>query len=297
MNAPAAKPGYEEKEGKGLAGPNLLINGESGTGKTHSLGTLVDWCAKQSPQVECFYLDIENSLETLLGYWRAPIDGSPPKEIPACLHWHQAKVAPVTLTQMISAAKDTGDLPYDMLKSRKDPARGNNNSFHKILVAMSNFKDDRTGKEYGPVDKFGVDKVFMLDSFTELSNAAAKMQIGSSPAMAPPDYGVAQNHLMNFIRLCTQGMSCTFVMTSHPARDKDELTGTTKTTIKTVGTAIQPEIPPLFSEVIFAVREGSKFTWSTAEYGVVAKTRYLGYKAGIAPSFGQIMEAWKGRSK
>ncbi len=284
------QPGYSELMDKGLAGPNILENGESGVGKTYSLGTLVDWAAKQTPPMECFYLDIENSLETLLGYWR---DRGLP--VPANLHWHQIKAAPVSLSQMLSGAKDTGDLSYELLTKKQDVNRGTNNPFYKILTAMSDFKDDRTGKTFGPVDKFGVDKIFMLDSFTELSNAAAKMVIGARPTMAPPDYGVAQNHLMNFLRLCTQGMACTFVMTAHPTREKNEMTGTVHTTIKTVGTAIQAEIPPLFSDVIYAVREGNKFSWDTAAYGVVTKTRYLGYKSGINPDFGQIMDMWKKR--
>lgn len=279
---------YDQLLDKGLAGPNILLNGESGVGKTYSLGTLVDWAAGNG--FEVFYFDIENSLETLLGYWK-----DKGAEIPACLHWHQLKTIPVSLNQMLRAAKDTGDLSYELLTKRQDPERGGNNPFHKILAAMADFKDDRTGKSYGPVDKFGPKAIFILDSFTELSNAAAKMQIGSRSTMAPPDYGVAQNHLMNFVRLCTQGMACTFVMTSHPSRDKDEVTGSVRTSIKTIGTAIQPEIPPLFSDVIYAMREGNKFTWDTAAYGVVTKTRYLGYKANITPDFGQIMDLWKKR--
>jgi archaellum biogenesis ATPase FlaH len=288
MSEQAKQPTYDELLSKGLVGPNILINGDSGTGKTYSLGTLVDWCSRN--QFEAFYFDIEHSLETLLGYWR---DAG--KAIPDCLHWHQMTVAPVSLAQMLTAAKDTGDFSYELLTKRQDPNRGSNNPFHKILSALSDFKDDRTGKTFGPVDKLPANSVFILDSFTELSNAATKMQIGSRSTMAPPDYGVAQNHLMNFLRLCTHGMACSFVMTAHPARDKDAVTERIVTSIKTVGTAIQPEIPPLFSDMIYAVREGNKFTWDTAAYGVVTKTRYLGYKAGITPDFGQIYDLWKKR--
>ncbi len=273
---------------KTVGGPKILLNGEAGTGKTHSLGTLVDWCVGEKKEV--FYLDIEGSLETLLGYWK-----DKGKEIPANLHWHQLKSSPVGLAQMLKGAKDTGDFTYEMLTKLVDPSRGQNNTFWAILNSMMDFPDDRTGQKYGPVDKFTSERVFILDSFTELSNAAAKMMIGSKPTMAPPEYGVAQNHLMNFLRLCTQGTSMTFVMTSHPVRDKDEISGAVKTTIKTVGTAIQPEIPPLFSEVIYTVREGDRFYWDTAAYGVVTKTRSLGYKSKIDPNFAQIMNTWKGR--
>lgn len=273
---------------KALSGPNILLNGEAGTGKTYSLGTLGDWC--QANGKTMFYLDIENSLETLLGYWR-----DRGQEVPACLHWHQTSASPVGLAQLISGAKDTGDLSYESLTKKQDMNRGQNNSFWKILSACADFPDDRTGQRFGPVDKFGLDRVFVLDSFTELSNAAAKMVIGSKPTMAPPEYGVAQNHLMNFLRLCTHGIPCTFVMTAHPVRDKDEISGAIKTTIKTIGTAIQPEIPPLFSDVIFTVREADKFFWDTAAYGVVTKTRSLGYRSKINPDFGQIMDLWKKR--
>lgn len=284
------QPTYNELLDKGLAGPNILINGESGVGKTYSLGTLVDWAAKHGYEV--FYLDIENSLETLLGYWR---DRDLP--VPDCLHWHQLRSTPVSLAQMLTGAKDTGELSYELMTKKMDPNRGGNNHFLRILTALSDFKDDRTGKSYGPVDKFDVKKIFVLDSFTELSNAAAKMVVGSKPTMAPPEYGLAQNHLMNFLRLCTQGMVASFILTAHPSRDKDEVSGAVKTSVKTVGTAIQPEIPTIFSDVIYAVREGSKFTWDTAAYGVTTKTRYLGYRAGIVPDFGQIFDLWEKRGK
>jgi len=284
----AAAPTYQELLAQGLAGPNILLNGEAGTGKTYVLGTLVEWCAEN--EKECFYLDIENSLETLLGFWT-----DRGKPIPECLHWCQVATPPVSLNQLLKAAKDTGEFSYETLTKTVDATRGQNNHFWKILGMMSDFKDGRTGKAFGSVDKFGVNRTFMLDSFTELSNAAAKMVIGAKPTMAPPEYGVAQNHLMNFLRLCTHGMPCTFVMTSHPVRDKDEISGAVKTTIKTIGTAIQPEIPPLFSDVIYTVREADKFYWDTAAYGVVTKTRSLGYRSKIEPNFAQIMELWKKR--
>lgn len=274
-----------------LAGPNILLLGDGGTGKTFSLGTLADWC--QANGKEMFVLFTENSLETLLGYWR-----DRKLEVPSCLHWHQCQTRAVGLTQMIQAAKNVGELSYELLTKMQDGNRGGeNNAFWRILSAYANFKDDRTGKEYGPVDKFGLDKVFGLDSFTELGNAAGKMVIGSKPTMAPPEYGVAQNNVMNFMRLCTQAALCTFVMTAHPSKEKNELTGGVTTTLSTggIGTAIIPQIPPLFSDMLWCVREGDKFTWDLSAYGVTVKTRSLGYKKDIKPDLGQLMELWKAR--
>lgn len=271
-----------------LAGPKILLFGDSGAGKTYSLGTLGDWCAGHGK--ELFVLFTENSTETFLGYWR-----DRGLEIPACVHWHQALTRPLDLTRIAAGAEKVGQLSYESLTKTVDANRsGENNAFWKILQSCSDFPDDRTGKKFGRVDGWGLERVFALDSFTELGNAAGKMVIGSKPTMAPPEYGVAQSNTMNFIRLCTQGIPCTFVMTAHPTRDKDEITGTVKTTISTggIGTAIIPQIPPLFSDVIWAVREGNKFTWDTSAYGVTVKTRSLGYRAGISPDFGSIMDLW-----
>ena len=48
-----------------LYGPKILIQGDSGSGKTYALATMVEWAAKNSREV--FVLFTENGLETLLG--------------------------------------------------------------------------------------------------------------------------------------------------------------------------------------------------------------------------------------
>ncbi len=135
-----------------------------------------------------------------------------------------------------------------------------------------------------------------MDSLTETANAAMKMQIGSRPMASPGDYGVAQNNLMNFLRLCTQGMECPFVMTAHVDREMDGVTQATKIMIKAIGKALATEIPTLFSDVIYTIREADKFYWDTAAYGVDTKTRSLGYRSKIAPNFAQVFDVWKKRS-
>jgi hypothetical protein len=277
-----------EAPAKVLAGPNVLLNGPTGTGKTYSLGTLVDWADAHGKSV--FYLDIERSLETLLGYWR-----DRGKEVPECLHWHQANVTPISLSRILQGADLVGKLSYDALTKQLDANRsGENNPYWKFLQACANFPDDRTGRTFGALDdraKFDTRSIVILDNFTELSNLAAKMVIGAKPTMAPPEYGVAQSAVMNWLRLMIN-QPFTFVMTAHPTRDKDEVSGIVRTTITTIGTAIQSQIPPLFSDVIYTVREGDNFYWDTAAFGVETKTRSLGYRSKIRPDFGQIMDLW-----
>lgn len=271
-------------------GPKILIEGPSGTGKTYALGKLVEWAAENNTEV--FALFTENGLETLLGYWR-----DRDLEVPANLHYHSTLTKPLALDQLLKAADNVGKLSYESITKMVDANRGgDNNAFYKILQACSDFPDDRSGKKFGPIDTFGIDRIFVIDSLSELANAAFKMVIGSKPTASMPDYGVAQNNLMNFLRLCTQGLRCTFVMTAHVDRQQDEITGGIKLMTKAIGKAMANDIPQLFSDVIYCVREGTNFYWDTAAANVDVKTRNLPIASKQAPDFRIIMDKWKNRN-
>ncbi len=280
----------QREDVRSLSGPKIALMGLGGTGKTYSLGTLGDWCEKNG--FEMAVLFTEQSTETLIGYYR-----DKDREPPPCIYWHQQVTKPLSLKALLNMADVAGKLTYEALAKSVDSNRsGENNAFWKILGSCSNFKDDRTGKELGPVDSFPLKRVFVIDSLTELGNAAMKMQVGARPMASPGDYGVAQNNLMNFLRLCTQGMVCPFVLTAHVDRETDAVTQATKIMIKAIGKALASEIPTLFSDVIYTTREGDKFFWDTAAYGVDTKTRSLGIRSKISPDFAQIFDVWKKRA-
>lgn len=275
-------------DSRSIPGPKILLMGPGGTGKTHSLGTLVDWAAGHGKRVAVLF--IEQGVETLAGYWT-----DRDKTIPDCLSWQVAEVPPLSLTDLMGAAEKVGQLSYESITKMVDPNRSKSNAYLKILGCCANFKDDRTGTVLGAADKWDTDMIFAMDSLSELANASMKMVIGNKPTASQPDYGVAQNNLINFIRLLTQGLRCTFVMTAHVDREMDLVTQSTKIMVKAVGKALASEIPPLFSDVIYTVREGASFYWDTAAYGVDTKTRSLGYRSKIDPDFAQIMNLWQKR--
>ena len=273
-----------------LIGPKVCLMGLGGTGKTYALGTLADWCQRNG--FELAILFTEQGLESFLGYFR-----DHKREPPACVYWHQQITRPISLKALMQTADNVGKLSYEALAKSVDSNRsGDNNAFFKILGSCADFKDDRTGRSLGSVDSFPRNRIFAMDSLTETANAAMKMQIGARPMASPGDYGVAQNNLMNFLRLCTQGIPCPFVMTAHVDRETDAVTQTTKIMIKAIGKALSTEIPTLFSEMIYTTREADKFYWDTAAYGVDTKTRSLGIRSKIEPDFAAIFDKWKARA-
>lgn len=272
-----------------LTGSNIMIEGPAGTGKTYAIGTLVDWAEAHGKEVSVLFT--ENGAESLLGYWT-----DRGKPVPKCLSYHTALTMPISLAALMSAADNVGKLSFQAISAMGGGDRsGANNAFYKLLSACNNFPDDRTGRKLGSITSWGLERIFVVDSLSELSNAAMKMVIGSKPTAAPGDYGVAQNNLINFLRLCTQGCRCTFVITAHVSRETDEITGGVKLMTKLIGKALANEVPQLFSDVIFTVREGTNFYWDTAASNVDVKTRNLPIAGKQAPDFGRIMDKWVSR--
>lgn len=69
--------------------------------------------------------------------------------------------------------------------------------------------------------------------------------------------------------------------------------GGNKITVSSLGKALPPKIPAMFSDVILATREATTWTWDTVSSQAEIKARNLPWKSGLAPDFGAIYENWK----
>lgn len=278
--------------------PKVLVQGDSGTGKTYSLGKLVDWAAAQTPPKTVAVLFTENGLETLLGYWRTPPGGGAPRPIPPNLAWHQVAEASLDLGALTSAIKLVGDLSYESLTKVVDGERGRRNPAHKILTSLADFPDDRTGRRLGNIGKWGNDMILGIDSLTELADAYIKTNIGTKPVMAQNEYQVAQINLLNLIRyLCGPSQQFGLVMTAHIQKQVNEVTGAVNLMTKAIGRAISDDIPKHFSDVLYCYAEGTAWYWDTAASNVVRKTRYLPINNKIPQDLSRIWSEWTKRTE
>jgi hypothetical protein len=267
-----------------LPGVNVLLEGPTGTGKTHSVGTLVD------TGIDTFYLGLESGMEALLGYY-----SDRGKDVPANLHWHNLKSADAGFDTLIAGAKQVGELTQDALYKLQDFNRGKNNRFKDVLQALANFTDQRTDVKYGDTHKWGPNKALIIDGLTGLSDFAMDLVIGTKPIKSQTDWGVSQDQLYRLLKMLTEGCAMHFVLISHVEREIDEVQGGSKITVATLGKKLPPKIPPMFSDVILAVRNGTTWNWSTANPAADLKTRNLSVADNLKPDFKLIIDKWMSR--
>lgn len=285
MTNPPLTPVISPSTKSPLAGLNECLMGPSGAGKTYAIGTLFD-----VPGVEVFYLGLEPGLETLLGYFT---DRNLP--IPENLHWHQVKAAESSFTEMMDVVKKINTLSFDAVSKLQDPNRGKFTTFYNILAALNDFKDERTGKSYGAVDSWGTGRILIIDGLTGINNAAMTTVVGGKPVRNQADWGVAQNMVENLLRKLTEGSRCHFILLAHVEKETDMIQGGSKISISTLGKALVPKIPAMFSDVILATREGDKYKWDTGSMTADTKSRNLSISSNHPPTFKAVFDKWLSR--
>ena len=267
-----------------LPGPNVLLMGPGGTGKTHSLGTLAD------AGVHVFYVGLEPGLESLLGYYT---DRNLP--VRDTIHWHIVEAPKASFLDQLDSATKINSMSLDTLAKMNDPKKSNYNQFIKILECLNGYVDQRTGKNYGPVDDWSEGMCLAMDGLTGLGRAAMSLVVGGKPVKNISDWGIAQDQVEKILRMLTDNCRCWFTLISHIERETDQVLGGIKLTVATLGAKLSPKLTPMFSDVILCVREGAKWSWDTANAQADVKTRNLKVASGLPPSFAPIVDKWKSR--
>ena len=267
-----------------LAGVNVLLMGPAGTGKTYAIGTLVD------AGVEVFYLGLEPGLESLMAYFT-----DKGKPLPENLHWHVLDAPKASFAEFLESATKVNTMALDSLAKMADPNRGKHNQFLKLIEALNNFPDDRTGTKYGCVDTWTPARALVVDGMAGLARAAMALVVGGKPVRNQSDWGIAQDQVEKIVRMWTDNCRCHFVLIAHVERETDAILGGVKLMVSTLGKALAPKLPPMFSDVVLTVREGSKFMWDTASAMADVKTRNLPIQSALPADFKQIITKWRSR--
>lgn len=257
---------------------NTLLIGATGTGKTYAQRT---WLAKG---ITPFIISTEPGIESTLG--DLPDD--------QC-HWHYIPPAAATWSDLYDSAKKINALSFDALTKLQGLNKQKYTSFLDVIATCNDFKCDRCGASFGDVGTWGPDRVLVLDSLSGLNVMALDLVTGAKPIRGQHEWGMAMDNLERFITTLVSATKCWTVITAHPERERDEVTGTVQVMASTLGRKLAPRLPRFFDDVIYAVRDGSNFFWSTIAQNVDLKARNLPLSDRLEPSFAQLVEAAEAR--
>lgn len=261
-----------------IPGVNVLLMGAPGSGKTHSIRTLVD------AGLEVFVLFTEPGME-VLG------DTDPEK-----VHWHYIPPAQAGWDSMIKNAKSVQQFDNAALQKMPGMNKQAYGQFIDVLNQCQNFHCQRCEKDFGGVDEWGTDKAFVFDSLSGLNIMALDLAVGGKPIRTLPDWGIAMDNEEKLINRLCLGTQCHFVLCAHLERETDEVLGGIKLMASALGRKLSPQLPRFFSDVIMTVNKQGAFTWTTANAQADTKARNLPWKEDQPPSFNPIITNWRTQS-
>lgn len=261
-----------------IPGVNTLLMGAPGTGKTHAIRTLVE------AGLEVFVLFTEPGMEVL--------GDTDPEQV----HWHYIPPADVGWDTFIKNAKSVNTFDAAALQKMPGMNKQAYSQFIDVLNVCQDFTCQRCSKEFGSIDQFGTDKVFVFDSLSGLNIMLLDLVVGGKPLRTLPDWGIAMDNEEKFLNKLCLGTTCHFVLTAHIDRQVDEVLGGIKIMASALGKKLPAQIPRFFSDVIMTVREGDTFTWATASAQADTKARNLPWKDQQDPSFKPIIDNWRKQS-
>ena len=256
-----------------IPGPKIILLGDSGTGKTYSIKTILD--AGLTP----FIIFTEPGMETL------------GDTLDKC-HYKYIPPAQGSWDALMATAKMVNVLPYDGIAKMIDANKSKYNEFLKIIEQCNDFVDQH-GERFGDVMSWNTDRVLVIDSLSGLNDMASNLVVGGKPVKGLQDWQVAQNMLKKLIdKLCT-GCHCSLVLMAHIARETDEATGGTRLYVSTLGKALAPDLPAYFSDVIQTKRVGSEWSWDLSGTNIAVKGRNVPFTSKQLPSFKPLFDTWK----
>lgn len=269
-----------------LPGLKDWLHGESGTGKTHVIRTLL------RTKVQPLVLFTEPGMRSL-----SPCDN------PACaicadtrtapsIPWMYVPGAPGGIDTQIEAAELINTRDQAFLSGMKDNNRKAYSQFVDVLKGIKNFTDS-TGKVWGPVHQWNTDRCLIVDSWSGLGPMALNLFCGKRPNYDKPDYGIAQKALFNFWQMLALQVRCHVIIIAHTERGMTETGVGLKLTVNTIGRALAPDLPRDADDFIFAERiDGTKFKWSTASPSAVTKARNLPLSDSLPANFAPAIASW-----
>lgn len=274
---------YTQSWPLGQWGFKVMLLGDTGGGKSYSIITL----AKAG--LEVFILYTENGMAAI-NKALSEIPAGEREILSSRIHWHYIKPAPFDITASKTMLDTMSKMQSAQMSSLLDSNKAKYNQLVEVYACMANFYCQRSKKYYGMVDSWGTDRVFVIDSLSGLSLMALYLIIGGKPGTHEGEWGMAMGQVEKLINAMCLAVPTNFVLLSHLEREPSPLDGAMKLSASTLGKKLAPKLPRYFDEVAVAFREGTTWWWSTNYANADTKSRTLGFKDKMPPSFVPLVE-------
>lgn len=275
--------------------PSNLLLGPAGTGKTTAVVTLLEaglWTRMLATEPSAPNRVIETIRK------RYQFDAGKQADLIKRFDWQYVSPAVPSWGSLKEAADVVNKMSLDEIaKMRTGIGKSDSRQWLAFLEACANFTSSNTGEVGGDVTEWGDDCAFVLDGLTGVNTMSRNLSVGLKPNPSPGEWGVMQGSILTVMNKLASDCKCFFVCIAHVEREVNEVTGVSNVTVSTLGSKLAPKLPPLFTNVIYAVREKDKFSWSTAALGVETKAGDLPIQDGLQPSFVPIIDAYRARQK
>lgn len=273
-----------------IPGLKIILMGPPGSGKTHSLRTLID------AGMEVFCLLTEPNAINTLTNMRGASDKYKSALKNGQLHWNFIQPAKAGWESMSKAATMIATFDLATLGKQPAPDKRDYMQFIEVLNVCANFKDEITGKEYGPVDNLDPRKqVLWLDSLSGFNTMFLSMICGSKPVRTLPEWGAAIDAELRFLNHLTFGILAHVVVVAHVTREVDEVLGGIRLMVSGLGKKAPQEIPKNFTDCILTKYAAGVFTWSTADSQAETKATTLVASEKMKPDFAPFISEWRSR--
>lgn len=270
-----------------MPGAKVITFGPPGSGKTTALKTLLPEYMDESGKKQ------KGAGLHVLVQFTEPSMSLLGDTDPEFLHWNYSPPAQASWLSMMDNAEKITNLSNDQLQKLPGMNKRDYAQVMELYKSFSNWKCQRCGREFGPVDNLDPSHALVLDSLSGLNVMAMDLAVGGKPVKTLPDWGVGIDVEEKLINRLTFGMKSHFILIAHADRQTDQIMGGIRTTPAAIGQKLPGLIGRFFDDVIFTQSENGKFIWSTSMSGFDTKTRHMPITKELAPSFVPLIERWR----
>jgi hypothetical protein len=266
------------------AGIKALILGDSGSGKTYLMSTLVE------AGLEVFHMGLEPARPTIAKAISAKIKADPKLDF-SKYHYFDLPALQLSFKSMIDTSTKLNALSFKAICDLEGLNREQTRTFVKLLDALSNYKEG--DKAYGSVDTWDNTRAIVIDSLSALNIMAKTLIAGQNPALSPSQWNMAQDTIRTLLNKLCFDLNCHVFVLGHLEPEKDDVSGRIQNMPSTLGKKLAPELGRYFDEVVVTKRTDTGWLLSTKEPNTVTKNRYFPTSNQLPATLVPLIKEWR----